>query len=148
MLARRPDKLHRSTGHLAFLVHSNSSCSGPGPQSLPTLRINQTAAELGFGGGLLFLENATSTWSGGGQDGGYVTGYIGLNLPEAATLNLVAGMPVNGGAPLPARVATISGTVTAQLTFTGSLTDPNTRGHDLRAHLFDQSMPLPSDRAA
>jgi hypothetical protein len=41
-------------------------------------------------------------------------------------IHLIAGVPVNGEPPLPAKVATLSGTVSTELGFTGTLTDPNT----------------------
>jgi hypothetical protein len=113
-------------GTWTFQVQDNADCSGGETVGSLAIQVSQSQAEVGFSGGVLFLENATSTWSGGGQGGGYVTGSIGLHLPEVATINLVAGMPVNGGPPLPAKLATLRGTVSTELSFTGTLTDPNT----------------------
>jgi hypothetical protein len=113
-------------GTWTFQVQDNPACAGGGTVGSLVVQVSQTQAQVGFNGGVLHLENGTSTWSGGGQGGGYVTGSIGLHLPEVTTLNLVAGMPVNGEPPLPAKVATLSGAVSTELGFTGTLTDPNT----------------------
>jgi hypothetical protein len=113
-------------GPWTFQVQPNTACPGGATIGTLSVSVNQTSDDVGLFGGGLFLENATSTWSGGGQPGGYVTGQIPLLLPGGATFNLVLGMPVNGVAPTPARVATIQGALAANLSFTGTLTDPNT----------------------
>jgi hypothetical protein len=113
-------------GAWTFQVQPNTACSGGATIGTLSVSVNQSSSDVGFSGGVLFLNDATSTWSGGGQPGGYVTGQIALLLPGGATFNLVLGMPVNGMAPSPAKVATIQGTLATNLTFTGTLTDPNT----------------------
>ena len=112
-------------GAWTFQVQPNTACSGGATIGTLSVSVNQTSSDVGLSGGVLFLEDATSTWSGGGQPGGYVTGQIALLLPGGATINLVLGMPVNSMPPAPARVATIQGTLATTLTFTGTLTDPN-----------------------
>ena len=115
-------------GAWTFQVQPNTACSGGATVRTLSVSVNQTSSDVGFSGGVLFLEDATTTWSGGGQPGGYVTGQIALLLPGGATFNLVLGIPVNGMPPMPARVATIQGTLATALTFTGTLADPNTAG--------------------
>ena len=98
-------------GTWTFQVQPNTACLGGATIGTLSVSVNQNSSDVGFDGGLLFLDNATSTWSGGGQLGGYVTGWLPLLLPGGATLNLVLGMPVNESPPSPAKVATIQGTL-------------------------------------
>jgi hypothetical protein len=115
-------------GTWTFQIQSNPSCPGPGPSGALVLQVHQSATDVSLLG--LGLDNATSTWSIGGQSGGYVTGWLSLSIPGIAWINLVAGDPVDGGAPSPARVATLNGTVTADLGFSGTLSDPTlAQGH-------------------
>ena len=111
-------------GTWTLQVQPNTACLGGATIGTLSVSVNQNSSDST--GGLLFLDNATSTWSGGGQLGGYVTGWLPLLLPGGATLNLVLGMPVNESPPSPAKVATIQGTLSTNLTFKGTLTDPNT----------------------
>src|SRR5678816_3142831 len=62
-------------GTWTLQIQSNASCSGSGPSEALVLQVHQSATDVATEARMLFLENATSTWSGGGQSGGYVTGW-------------------------------------------------------------------------
>lgn len=121
-----PVPLGAVLGTWTFQVQDNATCTGAAHVGSITVHVSQTQEDVSFGGTLLWLENATSTWIGPAADMvGYVTGWISLSLPGSATFNLVQGSPVNGTAPSPVRIATIAGAVAPDLTFTGMLTDPS-----------------------
>ncbi len=113
--------LDQVLGTWSFQVQDNVTCSGAAHIGTITVQVNQTAQDVFLA--TLVLNHATSTWSQG-LHSGYVTGLLNLYLPIHALLSLAEGFPVNGAQPT--NVATLEGAIAPNLTFVGTLTDPNT----------------------